>query len=68
MIRGPLSKPKVSSIENWVFFGFANGFEDIVASLEALTVSDVDEAASGKNSLVDHHFGLYWLNRLRNLE
>ena len=24
-----------------------NGFKDIVASLEALTVSDVDEAASG---------------------
>ena len=51
-----------------MFIGFANGFEDVVASLEALTVSDVDEAASGKNSLVDHHFGLYRLNRPRNLE
>lgn len=38
------------------FFRFIDGFEDIVASLEALTVSDVDEAASGITSLMDHHF------------
>ena len=47
MIRGLLLKLKVSSTERSVFCRFADGFEDIVASLEALTVSDVDEAASG---------------------
>ena len=47
MIRGLFLKPKVSSTERSVFCLFANDFEGIVASLEALTVSDVDEAASG---------------------
>ena len=47
MIRGLLLKPKVSSSKQSIFYGFTNGFKDIVASLEALTVSDVDEAASG---------------------
>ena len=51
MIRGPLLKPKVSTLEQSMFYRFANGSEDIVASLEALTVSDVDEAASGIYSL-----------------
>ena len=47
MIRGLFLKPKVSSTERSLFCRFINGFEGIVASLEALTVSDVDEAASG---------------------
>lgn len=47
MIRGPLSKPKVSPFEPSIFYHITNEFQDIVASLEALTVSDVDEAASG---------------------
>ena len=34
-------------------FPFTDGFEDVVASLEALTVSDVDEVASGNISFMD---------------
>ena len=59
MIRGPLLKPKVSRFKGSVFYQYTNDFEDIVASLEALTVSDVDEAASGIHSLIDHLSGLY---------
>lgn len=59
MTRGPLLKPKVSSIERPVSFRFTDGFEDTVASLEALTVSDVDEAASGMNSWMGRNSGPY---------
>lgn len=59
MTRGPLLKPKVSSIERSVSFRFTDGFEDTVASLEALTVSDVDEAASGMNSWMVRYSGPY---------
>ena len=58
MTRGPLLKPKVSSTECSVSFRFTDGFEDTLASLEALTVSDVDEAASGTNSLIGRYLGL----------
>ena len=58
MIRGPLLKLKVSRIEELVVFRFTDRVQDIVASLEALTVSDVDEAASG-NSLIGHNIELY---------
>lgn len=37
-------------------FPFTDGFEDVVASLEALTVSDVDEVASGNISFMDTIF------------
>ena len=59
MTRGPLLKPKVSSVERSVSFRFTDGFEDTVASLEALTVSDVDEAASGMNSWMGRYSGPY---------
>lgn len=52
MISGPLLKPKVSPFERSMFYRITNNFQDIVASLEALTVSDVDEAASGIYSLM----------------
>ena len=41
------------------FVRFIDDFEDVVASLEALTVSDVDEAASGITSPMGHYSGLY---------
>ena len=59
MTRGPLLKPKVSSIERSESFRSTDGFEDTVASLEALTVSDVDEAASGMNSRMGRDSGPY---------
>ena len=81
MIRGLLLKRKVSSAERSAFCRFANGFEDIVASLEALTVSDVDEAASGiiylvvmtsdftdpRQKLGIMHLMTYLRTRIRNL-
>ena len=54
MIRGPSPKLKVSLVDRRVFTRITDGFEGIVASLEALTVSDVDEAASGNKSLTRH--------------
>ncbi len=59
MIRSLSLTPKVSLSNRSVFFRPTDEFEDIVASLEALTVSDVDEAASGNRRLMDQYLGLY---------